>query len=78
MLECLLAFSTVVLLLSPLLGVVESLHNQGKHGQGLPHAHLVGQNATTSLVWLDALLGLGLGDSVAVPYVVTSTAWTLN
>jgi hypothetical protein len=71
-LERLLAFNTVVLLLTPLLAVVESLRDQGKDGQGLPHAHLVGQNTTSSLVWLDVLLGLGLCDSVAVPDVVTS------
>ena len=66
-----LAFSTIVMLLCPLLAVVESLSDQSKDGQGLSHAHLIGQNTTTSLVRLVVLLGLGLCNSVAVPDVVT-------
>ncbi len=72
MLERIFVFSIVFLLLSPLVAVVESLRDQGKDGQRLPHAHLVGQNATPPLVWLDVLLSPGLGDSVAVSGVVTS------
>jgi hypothetical protein len=67
-----LVFRTVFLLPSPVVAVVESLCDQGKDGQRLPHAHIVGQNATPSLVWLDVLVGPGPCDSVAVPDVVTS------
>ena len=74
-----MTFIVTVLLPSPFLTDVNGVHGQSKDGQCLPHAHLVGKNASPSLVGLGVLFPPGIGDPVTIPGVAESVRyWATN